>query len=166
LSEQEEAEESSRTSTSSSAAAALVLAALAALVLAHAAPLMVAERVQATAVQFDVLRPRQREEEQPPSSSSSRLHIITDILLIVQFAYSDTNTGMAYASGICFMLSLLIQCLFSFQSGQPAYIGLAGLIGMKPMIEAYRSATDAEQYPTQNLDNDGVLQATYMIEVV
>jgi hypothetical protein len=53
--------------------------------------------------------------------------------------------------------SFVLQCATSLALGQPLWIGLTGLIGMKPAIEAWRDATGAGPFKGQNLDNSQMM---------
>ena len=90
--------------------------------------------------------------------------IVTDVLVLLEFMLK--NKAMAIIQGISLGLSLLIQCIWSLALGQPLWVGVLGLIGMKPLLEAWRNAVHAKPFPKQRLGNEFMLMLSRMIEVL
>ena len=88
----------------------------------------------------------------------------TDIATMVN--YVTLNRSIAKAQGGILGFSFFAQFLTSVGMGQPFWVGLVGLIGMKPMLEAWRAAMDAKPFPRQNGGNDQMLALTRFIEMV
>ena len=88
----------------------------------------------------------------------------TDIATMVR--YATLNPSIATAQGGILGLSFLAQFLTSVGLGQPLWVGLVGLIGMKPMLEAWRDAMEAKPYPGQKVGNDFMLWLTRITEMV
>jgi hypothetical protein len=93
---------------------------------------------------------------------------ITDVLVWVQLLkkwQDNVYRGLAIAQGVSIGFSLLCQCVGSLALGQPLWVGLAGLIGLKPLIEGYRDAVDSKPYPNQKLSNEAMLFLSRITEV-
>ena len=93
---------------------------------------------------------------------------ITDVLVWVQLlkkAQDNVYRALAIAQGVSIGFSLLCQFVVSLALGQPLWVGLAGLIGLKPLIEGYRDAVDSKPYPNQKMGNDHMLFLTRWTEV-
>ncbi len=88
----------------------------------------------------------------------------TDIATMLN--YATLNPSIAKAQGGILVFSLSCQFFSSVALGQPFWVGLVGLIGMKPMLEAWREAMDAKPYPGQKMGNDQMLALTRFIEMV
>ena len=88
----------------------------------------------------------------------------TDIATMVK--YVPLNPSIAIAQGVILGVSFFVQFLSSVGLGQPLWVGLVGLIGMKPMLEAWRDAMDAKPFPGQKVWNDFMLGLTRFIEMV
>ena len=88
----------------------------------------------------------------------------TDVATMVN--YVTLNRSIAIAQGGILGFSFLVQFLASVTLGQPLWVGLVGLIGMKPMLEAWRDAWEAKPYLRQRLGNDVMLANTRFIEMV
>ena len=58
--------------------------------------------------------------------------LITDVMVLVVF--TKTAPDLAIVQGASLALSMFCQCIFSLVGGQPLWVGLAGLVGMKPVI--------------------------------
>ena len=85
---------------------------------------------------------------------------ITDVLVWVQLLkkwQDNVHRALAIAQGVSIGFSLLCQCVASLIMGQPLWVGLAGLIGLKPLIEGYRNAVGSKRYPNQKWSNDYML---------
>jgi hypothetical protein len=93
---------------------------------------------------------------------------ITDVLVWVQLLkkwQDNVHRALAIAQGVSIGFSLLCQCFFSLALGQPLWVGLAGLIGLKPLIDGYRDAVGCKPYPNQKLNNDQILFIGRITEV-
>ena len=88
----------------------------------------------------------------------------TDIATMVN--YATLNPSIAIAQGVILVISLFAQFLTSVGLGQPFWVGLVGVIGMKPFLEAWRDAMDAKPFPRQKQGNDFMLFLTRFIEMV
>ena len=88
----------------------------------------------------------------------------TDIATMVN--YVPLNPSIAIAQGVILGVSLFAQFLTSVVLGQPFWVGLVGVIGMKPMLEAWRDAMEAKPFPRQKQGNDFMLGLTRFIEMV
>ena len=88
----------------------------------------------------------------------------TDIATMVN--YATLNPSIATAQGGILGVSFLAQFLASVGLGQPLWVGLVGLIGMKPMLEAWRDAMEAKPFPGQKVGNDFMLWLTRITEMV
>ena len=80
--------------------------------------------------------------------------------------YTTLNPGIAKAQGVILGVSFFAQFLTSVGLGQPFWVGVVGVIGMKPMLEAWRDAIDAKPFPGQKGPNDLMLFLTRFIELV
>ena len=80
--------------------------------------------------------------------------------------YATLNPTIAVVQGVVLLSSFLCQCVSSIVLGQPLWVGLMGLIGMKPMVEVWRDATEAELFPGQKVGNEVMLWLTHMVEMV
>ena len=89
----------------------------------------------------------------------------TDIMVFVQLAYSKKRVGLAIAQGVSIGVSLLLQCVVSLVFGQPWWVGLCGLLGLKPLIDGYRDAVGSKHFPKQKIGNDSILLITRMVEL-
>ena len=90
--------------------------------------------------------------------------IATDGLVFLEFMAK--NKAMAIVQGISLGSSLLVQCFMSFIFGQPAWVALLGLVGMKPLLEAWRDAVQAKPFPKQKVGNETTLVISRFTEVV
>ena len=68
----------------------------------------------------------------------------TDIATMAR--YATLNPSIAIAQGVILAISLSCQFISSVGLGQPLWVGLVGLIGMKPMLEAWRDAMEEKPY--------------------
>ncbi|GMH77054.1 hypothetical protein TrLO_g3750, partial [Triparma laevis f. longispina] len=93
----------------------------------------------------------------------SYFDIITDILVLVDLI--KRNSRMANVQGISLGVSFAFQSVLSLAFGQPIWVVLSGLVGLKPAIESWRDATRAKPFPNQKLDNDFMLMMSRMTEV-
>ncbi|GMH62912.1 hypothetical protein TL16_g03585 [Triparma laevis f. inornata] len=94
----------------------------------------------------------------------SYFDIITDILVLVDLIKG--NSRMALVQGISLGVSFAFQSVFSLAMGQPIWVVLSGLVGLKPAIESWRDATRAKPFPNQKMDNDLMLVISRMTEVI
>jgi hypothetical protein len=88
----------------------------------------------------------------------------TDVATIV--SYSNSIPTIALIQGIVMAFSFLCQLLTSVGLGQPRWVGFVGIVGMKPMLEAWREATAAESFAGQKLANDQMMWVCRMVEMV
>jgi len=95
----------------------------------------------------------------------SYFDIVTDVLVLLDLI-AKQNTRMALIQGISFGVSFLIQSIISIAFGQPLWVVLSGLVGMKPAIESWRDATRAKPFPSQKFDNEVMLMFSRMVEVM
>jgi hypothetical protein len=73
---------------------------------------------------------------------------------------------VAAVQGGILAFSFVCQCVFSIALGQPLWVGLMGLIGMKPALEAWRDATGAEAFKGQKLGSDQMMWICRGVEMV
>jgi len=90
--------------------------------------------------------------------------LITDVMVLVVF--TKTAPDLAIVQGASLALSMFCQCIFSLVGGQSLWVGLAGLLGMKPVIEAWRDATNAKPFENQKLSNEMMLFVSRITEIV
>ena len=90
--------------------------------------------------------------------------IVTDVLVLFEFMVK--NQTMAIIQGLSLGLSMLVQCLGSLVFGQPIWVGLLGLVGMKPLLEAWRDAVQAKPFPKQKMGNDFMRMFSRVVEIV
>ena len=90
---------------------------------------------------------------------------ITDVLVLVDLI-AKNNTRMALIQGISLGFSFLGQSILSLNFGQPLWVVLSGLGGMKPAVESWRDATRAKPFPKQKVNNEMILMFSRMTEVV
>jgi len=90
--------------------------------------------------------------------------LITDVMVLVVF--TKTAPDLAIVQGASLAFSMFVQCIFSLAGGQPLWVGLAGLIGMKPVIEAWRDATNAKPFENQKVNNEFMLFVSRIVEIV
>ena len=81
-------------------------------------------------------------------------------------SYSNSMPSIALIQGIVIAISFLVQFVSSVAFGQPLWVGFMGLIGMKPMLEAWREATGADPYVGQKLDNHFMMWLCRSLEMV
>jgi hypothetical protein len=72
---------------------------------------------------------------------------------------------LAFAQGVSIGFSLFCQCVTSLAFRQPLWVGLAGLLGLKLLIEGWRDAVGSKPYPNQKLNNEMMLLLTRMTEI-
>ena len=73
---------------------------------------------------------------------------------------------VAAVQGGILAFSFVCQCVFSIALGQPWWVGLVGLVGMKPAVEAWRDATGAEAFKGQKMGNDIMMWTCRVVEMV
>ena len=88
----------------------------------------------------------------------------TDIASMMH--YASQMPTIAIIQGVVMAFSFLCQFISSVGLGQPLFAGFLGLIGMKPMLEAFREATAAEPFVGQKLDNQTMMWCCRMVEMV
>ena len=81
--------------------------------------------------------------------------IVTDVLVLSTFV--KMNSSMAAIQGLSLGFSMFVQSISSIIFGQPIWVALLGLVGMKPIVEAYRDAIDAKPFPKQRMANETML---------
>jgi len=79
--------------------------------------------------------------------------------------YATLNPMIAVVQGVVLLFSFLVQCVHSVVLGQPLWVGLLGLIGMKPMVEVWRDATEAKPFAGQKVGNETMLWLTHAVEM-
>jgi hypothetical protein len=80
--------------------------------------------------------------------------------------YVEKNPMIAAIQGGILVFSFLMQCVSSLAFGQPLWVGMMGLVGMKPALEAWRDATGAEAFEGQKVGNDFLVWTCRMVEMV
>jgi hypothetical protein len=90
--------------------------------------------------------------------------LATDIATMVY--YVTVSPTIAAIQGGILAFSFVCQCVSSLACGQPLWVGLMGLIGMKPALEAWRDATGAEMFEGQKIGNDQMMWLCRMSEMV
>jgi len=89
---------------------------------------------------------------------------ITNILNVA-FLFS-TNGKMALIQGGALLFSFVLQFISSYVMGQPLWVGLLGMVGLKPVVEDLRQAINAKPFPNQKASNDRMLFISRIIEVI
>ena len=87
----------------------------------------------------------------------------TDILVAIMLA--GTNSTMAIVQGTTLLFSFVVQSVTSYAFGQPMWVVLSGMFGMKPIVEAWRDATNAKPFPNQKVPNENMLIFSRNIEI-
>ncbi len=90
--------------------------------------------------------------------------LATDIATMVY--YVAASPTIAAVQGTILAFSFVVQCVSSLALGQPLWVGLMGLIGMKPALEAWRDATGAEVFEGQKLENEQMMWICRVNEMV
>jgi hypothetical protein len=90
--------------------------------------------------------------------------LATDIATMAY--YASVNPMVAAVQGGILAFSFVCQCVTSIALGQPLWVGLMGLIGMKPALEAWRDATGAEAFKGQKLGSDQMMWICRGVEMV
>ena len=90
--------------------------------------------------------------------------LATDIATMA--LYVKKLPTIAAVQGGILAFSFVCQCVFSIALGQPLWVGLMGLIGMKPALEAWRDATGAEAFEGQKVGSDFMMWICRMVEMV
>ena len=90
--------------------------------------------------------------------------LATDIATMAY--YATVNPMVAAVQGGILVFSFVMQCVSSIALGQPLWVGLMGLIGMKPAVEAWRDATGAEAFVGQKVGRDFMMWLCRMVEMV
>jgi hypothetical protein len=80
--------------------------------------------------------------------------------------YVKKLPAIAAVQGGILAFSFIVQCILSIASGQPLWVGLMGLVGMKPALEAWRDATGAETFEGQKLGGDFMMWACRWTDMV
>ena len=80
--------------------------------------------------------------------------------------YATVKPMVAAVQGVILAFSFVCQCVFSIALGQPLWVGLMGLIGMKPALEAWRDATGAEAFVGQKVGSDFLIWTCRLVEMV
>ena len=79
--------------------------------------------------------------------------------------YMTINPLIALVQGIVLAFSFLCQGVISIALGQPYWVGVVGLMGMKPMLEWWRDAFEEPPFVGQLLGNDYILWVSRMTEM-
>jgi len=90
--------------------------------------------------------------------------LITDVMVLMVFTKTVPDLAMVQGASLAF--SMFSQSITSLAMGQPLSVGLAGLVGMKPVIEAWRDASNAKPFENQKLSNEMMLFISRIIEIV
>jgi hypothetical protein len=90
--------------------------------------------------------------------------LVTDIATMA--LYVKKFQMVAAVQGGILAFSFVCQCVFSIALGQPWWVGLMGLIGMKPALEAWRDATGAEMFERQKVGSDFMMWLCRGVEMV
>jgi len=90
--------------------------------------------------------------------------LITDVMVLLVFTKTAPDLAMVQGASLAF--SMFCQCVTSLVMGQPLWVGLAGLVGMKPVIEAWRDATNANPFENQKISNETMLFLSRILEIV
>jgi hypothetical protein len=90
--------------------------------------------------------------------------LATDIATMA--LYVKKLPTVAAVQGGILAFSFVCQCLSSLAFGQPLWVGLTGLIGMKPAVEAWRDATEAEMFDGQRFGNETMMGFCRGMEMV
>ena len=80
--------------------------------------------------------------------------------------YATVKPMVAAVQGGILVFSFVCQCVFSLALGQPLWVGLVGLIGMKPALEAWRDATGSGAFEGQKLGGDFMMWVCRVVEMV
>ena len=88
----------------------------------------------------------------------------TDIASMMH--YASQMPTIAIIQGVVIAFSFLCQFISSVALGQPIKVGFVGLVGMKPMLEAWREATAAKPFEGQKLGNETMMWICRMVEMV
>lgn len=80
--------------------------------------------------------------------------------------YASVNPVIAIVQGGILAFSFAMQCISSLALGQPLWVGLMGLIGLKPAVEAWRDAIVADEFKGQKVGNDLVTWVCKTLEMV
>ena len=89
----------------------------------------------------------------------------SDVYLCLYYASVDKPENAMIIGGIL-AASFVVQGVCAFFLHQPPRMVIAGLLGLKPVIDSYREATDAPPYPNQGMTNIAVLMCTRIIEAI
>ena len=79
--------------------------------------------------------------------------------------YIFINPRIALVQGIVLAFSFAVQCVSSVALGQPWWVGLVGLMGMKPMLEWWREVFEELPFVGQLMGNDLMLWLSRMVEM-
>ena len=96
---------------------------------------------------------------------ASYFGFFTDVMVFLKMFDSTKQGCIATAQGVSLGSSLLFQCISSLAFGQPLWVALGGLIGLKPIIEGCREALDLEPFPNQKVSNETMLLFARVTEV-
>jgi hypothetical protein len=80
--------------------------------------------------------------------------------------YATVKPMVAAVQGGILAFSFVVQCVGSIAFGQPLWVGLLGLVGMKPAVEAWRDATGAEMFDGQKFGNGDMMAYCRVAEMV
>ena len=89
----------------------------------------------------------------------------SDVYMCIYYASADKPEN-AMIIGSILVVSFIAQGVVAFLFHQPPGMVIAGLLGLKPVVDSYREATDAQQFPEQTNSNESVLMVTRTIEAV
>ena len=89
----------------------------------------------------------------------------SDVYMCIYYTSADKPENAMIIGGIL-VVSFVAQGVAAFFSHQPPGMVIAGLLGLKPVVDSYREATDAQPFAEQTLSNELVLLLTRTIEAV
>lgn len=85
--------------------------------------------------------------------------------LATLFMYISINPRIALIQGIILAFSFTCQGIVSVALGQPWWVGIVGLLGMKPMLEWWREIFEESPFVGQLLGNDIMLWLSRILEM-
>lgn len=90
--------------------------------------------------------------------------LITDVLVLKEFI--NTGSPIASVQGVSLGVAMLMQALMSIVMGQPFWVALCGLLGLKPALESWRTAIEASPFVSQKWPNSNMLFSSRIIEIL
>ncbi len=87
----------------------------------------------------------------------------TDFATLIM--YIAINPKIALLQGLVMAFSFFIQGVTSVLFGQPWWVGLVGLMGMKPMLEWWREIYELPPFVGQKMPNEYMIWLSRMVEM-